>query len=194
MAQDKIPVPDWINNLDEVAREKVVKLAIMTSERGSNESSICKEFTVTPAQAAAAVSWVYRTSLSPASNLALADSESLEKNSQSAGTIQQSSSTATNDRSTTVRSTGQDLPKVASSRWGRSPQDEGSDKSNSKRKLPASKYRRRRKKSRMSISMVSEITRLIIKVLQLKGAMTLEALADQLCCKQEDVHNVLNGS
>lgn len=194
MAQAKIPAPDWISNLDEGAREKLVKLSILASERGGNESSICEEFSVTPAQAVAALSWVHQTSLSTASTSFLSGGESLKKNSGSTGKTQQQPSIVKTEAPAPVISTRHDLPKAASSRWGRTPRGEGRDRSSSKRKISSPKYRRRRKKSRMSTSMVSEITRLIIKVLQLKGAMTLEALAEQLCCKQEDVHNVLNGS
>ena len=198
MAQEKIPVPenipvpDWINNLDE---GKIVKLATETTNRGSetnNGKVIREEISVNPAEATAALSSVYQNP-HPESTAVSSGDESLVKPKQSPGMTTRSSRASTETASDKDISKGNDPLKVASRRWGRDPRGEGQDRSISPRKPPTPKYRRRRKRSRTSVSMVSEITRLIIKVLQLKGAMTLEALAEQLCCKQEHVQNVLNG-
>ena len=197
MAQKKIPVPDWMKNLDEHAKNRVAKLTMQTDSSNTNsESDISVEFSVTPAQAAAAISWVRQKSFASTTNAISSTGESPKVKVSQPPMKTRSSNTPKKAVPSKDASKGSEPPKVASRRWGRSPRREGRDKRNSTattRKLPTHRYRRRRKRSRISPSMVSEITRLIVKVLQLKGAMTLGSLAQQLCCRQEDVQNILNG-
>lgn len=160
--------------------------------KSNNERDISKHFSVTPAQAAAAVAWVNQKSVASASNAVPSSGKSPRMVVDKSPSMKTRSMGTLRGVPRKIASRRSAPPKVG---WGQRGQSEGRAKTKSRpttRKLTPSKYRRRKKRSRISTSMVSEITKLIIKVLQLKGAMTVTALAEQLCCKQEDVQNVLN--